>query len=130
MLWVIIMIKKHKNILLIILFVLVLGVSINVFAANSAVDCDGVFDSQFLTDIDKYVYTPIKWATPILLLLLTSVDFAKIVISGKKEDMDKAKNNFLKRTVAGLIIFLAPFIVELIVDLIQQNSIKACLNRF
>ena len=120
--------KDLKNILLITLFVFVLGISINVSAAS--VSCTGVFDAKFLEILNNYVYVPIKWATPILLLLLTSLDFAKIVFNGKKEEMDKAKNNFLKRFVAALIIFFAPDVIKLIVDLVQQNSIKSCLNNF
>ena len=120
--------RDFKNILLIIVFVCVLGISINVFAAN--VSCSGVFDPKFLAILNDYVYVPIKWATPILLLLLTSLDFAKVVFDGKKDNMDKAKNNFMKRFVAALIIFFAPDVIKLIVDLVQQNSIKSCLNSF
>ena len=120
--------KDFKNISLIILFVFVLGISVNVFAAN--VSCTGVFDSEFLQMMNNYVYKPIKWAVPILLLVLTSFDFAKVVFNGKKEDMDKAKNNFMKRVVSGLIIFFAPDLIILIVDLVSQNSIKECLPRF
>ena len=128
MLWVINLKKDLKNILLITLFVGVLGLSINVFAANQT--CTGVFDPDFLDILNNYVYVPIKWATPILLLVLTSFDFAKIVFSGKKEDMDKVKNNFLKRLVAALIIFFAPDVIKLLVDLIQNNSIKSCMDKF
>ena len=120
--------KDFKNISLIILFVFVLGISVNVFAAN--VSCTGVFDSEFLQMMNNYVYKPIKWAVPILLLVLTSFDFAKVVFNGKKEDMDKAKNNFMKRVVSGLIIFFAPDLIILIVDLVSQNNIKECLPRF
>ena len=125
------MIKLKRNLInisLIIVFVFALGISVNVFAAPAT--CTGVFDSDFLDAMNDYVYVPIKWATPILLLILTSFDFAKVVFAGKKEDMDKAKNNFMKRVVAALIIFFAPDLVKLIVDLVQQSSIKSCMNRF
>ncbi len=125
--------KKYKNIIMIVLFVMILGTSINVFADPTVLDsseCLGTFDESFFDALNKYFYVPVKWATPILLLVLTSVDFAKIVFSGKKEDMDKARKNFLKRFVAGLIIFFAPNIVILIVNFIQNESIKACMSQF
>lgn len=118
--------KDYKNILLITIFVFILGISINVFAA----DCNGVFGKDFIPAMRNYVYTPIKWATPILLLILTSIDFAKVVFAGKKEDMDKAKNNFLKRSIAAIIIFFAPNIIDLVVSFIQNKSISACLESF
>ena len=126
MLWVISLKKNYTNLLLIIVFVLVLGVSIDVYAA----DCNGIFAPDFLESLNKYVYVPIKWITPILLIILTSVDFAGVVIGGKKENMEKAKNNFMKRLVAALIIFFAPDVVRLLVDFIQNQSISSCMNKF
>lgn len=106
------------------IFAFILCVSINVYAE----DCNGVFDPNFLNDLDRFVYKPIKYATPVLLLVLTSFDFAKVVFSGDGKGMDKAKNNFLKRSVAALIIFFAPNIIELIVGWIQDNSIASCMQ--
>ncbi len=128
MVWVNNMKKNYQNLLFIIIFVMILGASINVFA--DTVTCDGVFTPKLLSVLKDYVYTPIKWATPIILILLTSLDFSKVVFAGKKEEMDKAKNNFLKRLVAALIIFFAPDVVKLLIDLVQQNSIKSCLDKF
>ena len=124
MLWVINLKNNYRNILMITLFVFVLGISVNVYAET----CTGVFDRDFLIAVRDYVYKPIKWGTPIILLLLTSLDFAKIVFSGKKEDMDKAKNNFLKRSVAALIIFFAPDIIILIANLASGDKISSCMN--
>ena len=118
--------SDYKNLLLIIVFVFVLGISVDVFAANTT--CTGVFSKDLIDALRDYVYKPIKWATPILLLVLTSFDFAGVVFGGKKENMDKAKNNFMKRTVAALIIFFAPDLVQLIVDFIQNQSIAKCLE--
>lgn len=127
MLWVINLKNNYKSLILIIIFVFVLGIGINVSAAE--VSCDGVFGTDFISALDKYIYVPIKWATPILLLVLTSFDFAKVVFAGKKEDMDKAKNNFLKRAVAALVIFFAPDIIKLLVTFIDNKSIADCLNK-
>lgn len=119
--------KDLRNVILLVIFVFVLGLGINVYAAN--VDCYDVINKDLLDALNKYVYVPIKWITPTLLLLLTSFDFAKVVFGGKKEEMDKAKNNFMKRAVAALIIFFAPNVIILIVDLVQQSSIRSCLDK-
>lgn len=128
MLWVINLKNNYKNLLLIIVFVFVLGISVNVFAAGES--CTGVFTAEFLDALNKYVYVPIKWLAPILLVLLTGFDYAKVVFSGKKEDMTKVTSHFMKRFVAALIIFFAPDVITIIVDLVQQNSIKSCMNQF
>ena len=119
--------KDLRNVILIVIFVLILGLGINVYAASY--DCYDVIDKDLLEALNNYVYKPIKWLTPTLLILLTSFDFAKVVFGGKKEEMDKAKNNFMKRAVAALIIFFAPNVIILIVDLVQQSSIRSCLDK-
>ena len=120
--------KNYRDLLLIIIFVLVLGVSMNVYAAGES--CTGVIDSEFIDTMNKYVYTPIKWLTPVLLLVLTSIDFAGVVFNGKKDGLDKAKNNFLKRAIAALIIFFAPDLINLIVSFANNQSISSCMNKF
>ena len=118
---------KKRNIVLLFIVIGITFVSLNVYADGG---CGGVFTDQFISDMNKYVYVPIKWATPILLLVLTSIDFAKVVFSGDQKGMDKAKNNFLKRSVAALIIFFAPDIINLLVKFVNQQSIASCSNTF
>ena len=120
--------KDCKNIVLLLIFVFVLGISVNVSAETK--ECGYLIDTGFIDAMNNYVYTPIKIATPVILLVLTSFDFAKIVFAGKKEDMDKAKNNFLKRFIAGVIIFFAPEIINLVVSLINDQSMSSCMNKF
>ena len=115
-----------KNYLLLMMFVVVLLCTVNVYAE----DCSGVFGPEFISAIDDYIYTPIKWLTPVALLLLTSIDFIDIVFNGNKDKMGKAKDKFLKRLVAAVIIFFAPKIIILIVELVDEQSISSCLNSF
>lgn len=128
MLWVINLKNNYRNLIMILLFTITLGVSINVFAAGES--CTGVFGDELISAMNDYVYTPIKWLTPVLLLILTSIDFAGVVFGGKKDSMDKAKNNFLKRSVAALIIFFAPDLINLIVKFINDRSIASCMSQF
>jgi preprotein translocase subunit SecG len=129
MLWVINLKNNYKNLILIILFVFVLGISINVSAAGTP-SCTQVIRPDIIDAFNNYVYVPIKWLTPVALLFFTSFDFAGVVFGGKKENMDKAKNNFLKRSVAALIIFFAPDVINLIISFINQQSLASCLNQF
>lgn len=76
----------------------------------------------------KYIFIPIRWLTPIILIVLTSLDFAKAIFVDEKEGMGKAKGNFVKRAVAALIIFLAPTIVSILLTLVDGANISNCLN--
>ena len=104
---------------------LIITFSINVYADG---ECGGTGISNFICNMNQYVYKPIKWGTPILLLVLTSFDFAKVVFSGDSKGMDKAKSNFLKRSIAALIIFFAPEIIELIAGFIERPDISSISN--
>ena len=121
--------KKKKDIIFIIIFVFIVFVSMNVYAA----ECSEVFDTgegSLIYIMNQHIYKPIKWITPVLLLVLTSFDFAKVVFSGDSKGMDKAKSNFLKRSVAALIIFFAPDIINLLVDFVNEQSIASCTSQF
>ena len=95
----------------------------NVYADS----CSGLFKQELLDEI-KRILLIIQIAAPVLLLLFTSIDFAKVVFNDSKDGINKAKNNFLKRAVAVLIVFFAPMILSLILDLAQQNSLKECIT--
>ena len=60
-----------------------------------------------------------------LLITLGTIDMAKAVIAQKEDEMKKAQTTFLKRLLAGMLIFLAPVIVSVIMnwaDLAWQGS--------
>ena len=104
----------------------ILSVSLNVYAES----CNQVFSDGFIDALNKYVYVPIKIITPIVLVLLTSIDFAGVVFNGEKDKLNKAKNNFLKRLIAAFIIFFAPDIISLLIKFINDQSLASCMDSF
>ena len=44
--------------------------------------------------------------------------------------MEKAKNNFFKRSMAAIIIFFVPDLIILIADLITDGKVSACMPYF
>ena len=90
---------------------------------GSASDPDSIFGFM-----SKYIFTPIRWLTPIILIVLTSLDFAKAIFLDEKDGMGKAKGNFGKRAVAALIIFLAPTIVSILLTLIDGANVSECMK--
>ena len=59
---------------------------------------------------------------PILLIILTAVDFGQVVISNDKEAMPKAISKAIKRGIAAIVIFFIPFLVDLIIDWLNTYS--------
>ena len=117
---------KKKNVFLFIMLILMLFSTINVYAAS----CTDTFSPKFMDMLRNNVFKPIKIVAPILLLVFTSLDFAKAVFSDNKDGINKAVSRFLKRAVATLVIFFAPNIIELILSFINTRNMNACLNGF
>lgn len=78
--------------------------------------CEDLFGENTRSIIN----TVMKWiriSVPILLIGLGIMDFSKAVFSSKDDDMKKAREKFIKRIVAAVLVFLVPIFVNLILDL-------------
>ena len=85
--------------------------------------CEGIINSSLKGLINKYLgYVHI--IVPILVLALGVFDFFKAMIASKEDDMKKAQKRFIIRVVAGVLVFLAPTIVNFIIDTL---NVGACL---
>ena len=75
-------------------------------------------------DLHKF-WVVIKVLAPILVILMGSADFLISIVSGDEEKIKKARNKFPKRLIAALLIFLASFIISLIVGLSSNSNVKS-----
>lgn len=117
--------KKLFNSLLVA--VMVFMVTVPVFAAEST--CEGVFNPETLQFLKTSVFKPIHIAVPVILVVLTTMDFAKSVFSNEKDGMEKAKKNFIKRAIVAVILFFIPNILEIVFDLIDEAEISKCIGQ-
>jgi len=76
--------------------------------------CDADFVS--ILRIVRWVINIICWGVPIILIVLTVLDIAKIVIAGNIDDKLKKEvgSKVTTRLIYAIIIFLVPTIVSLI----------------
>lgn len=65
------------------------------------------------------VLTYVRIIVPIIILVLGSIDLAKAMVAGKEDEMKKAQKTFIMRLVAGVLVFMAPMIVNLIMSLAE-----------
>ena len=59
----------------------------------------------------------IRIIVPTLIILFGTIDFLKAIVAKNAEDMKKHTMTFVKRVIAGIIVFLAPIIVNAVIDL-------------
>lgn len=68
----------------------------------------------------------IKIAGPILVVLLSALDFIKAVASSEEDAFKKAQSRLVIRLVAALALFLVPTFVELLLGLINGITDPTC----
>ena len=82
---------------------------------------------ESLGPMEKYVrgaYSIIRFLIPIIIIVLSVIDFAGIVLSGETEKMEKAKKKFVLRLVIGILILFIPALLELLLKLAGVLSDK------
>ena len=52
------------------------------------------------------IITLIKIGVPVVLVIFGMIDFARGVMAGKEDEVKKGQNNFIKRLIAGAVVFL------------------------
>jgi len=77
--------------------------------------------------IVKWVLNLICWAVPIILIVITTLDVAKIVTAGNLDDKLKKEvtQKITTRLIYAVIIFLIPIIVNAIFSLLPSEAINA-----
>ena len=68
----------------------------------------------------------IKIAGPILVVLLSALDFIKAIASSEEDAFKKAQSRLVVRLVAALALFLVPTFVELLLGLINGINDPTC----
>ena len=68
------------------------------------------------------IYTLIKVAVPLLLIIFGMLDLGKAVISQKEDDIKKQQNVFIKRLIAAALVFFVFAIVQLLVNLVDDSN--------
>jgi len=90
-------------------------------------DCSGVISTTVKKMINKYLGY-VRVIVPIMILFLGVLDFVKAMSASKEDEMKKAQKRFIIRLVAGVLVFLAPTIVNLIIDILNSVMVdkEAC----
>lgn len=75
----------------------------------------------------RLVIKIIQIAVPIALILFGTIDMAKAVIAGDEKKMKEAQKPFIKRIISAVIVFLIPYIVQVVVGIVtNKTQYKGC----
>lgn len=123
--------KKRK----ILMLVLVALVSIFALKSNAfALTCPGLDNVEIDESIPDLVSLIIKiiWvAVPILLVVFGSIDLVKGLAAQKEDEIKKGQQTFVKRLIAGVIVFFVIAVVKLIISAVaHDDNIMTCACYF
>ncbi len=90
--------------------------------------CEGILGQEFINWLVDYIFNPLKIISPILLLIFTTLDFAKTVFGEDQEALKKAQSNFIKRTIAVVLLFLLAYILDLVFTIVTNGRIDVCIK--
>lgn len=96
-------------------------------------DCASVFGTDdasttFLSiiGIARTVVRILQILVPIALIVWGSIDIGKAVIAGDEKKIKEAQRPFVKRIIAAVIVFLIPWLVNLIIGIVGSNDWHEC----
>lgn len=89
------------------------------YGTGEELDCNEIFDDEVMSFL-KTVFTWIRIAIPILLIILGMIDFSQVIISQDPDAMKKCTSKFTKRCIVAIIIFFLPTIIMLILQWIND----------
>ena len=74
------------------------------------------------------VFSVMRYATIILLLVLSTMDFIGAVSSQDADSMKKAVNKLMARAIICVILFLLPTILDFGLQFLHKSQIQECIN--
>lgn len=73
----------------------------------------------------------IQIVVPVLLVVFGMIDLVKSVIAGKEDEIKKSQMTFVKRLIAGALVFFVFVIVKMLVSFVaDDDGIMNCANCF
>lgn len=98
-----------------------------VLAADASSICSQIPDE--ILGITQTLYTIIKIAIPIILIVYGMLDFGKAVMAGKEDEIKSNQKIFIKRLIAAALVFFVLSIVELLLGVINvDNGVIECVR--
>lgn len=75
-------------------------------------------------NILRYVIVIIQFSVPLLLIILGTVDMFKAMTKDDEKENKKVIDTFVKRLIYGVVIFIVPFLVKLVLQMINDNILN------
>lgn len=122
---------NKKSILKLSLIFVCMFVLNNVYASNRIVAENFCTEASNTLKLVGIFIVVVKIVVPLLVIIMATMDFFKIVMSGKDSDFKKEATILGKRILMGVIVFMMPSIINLAVNSFDSNpnaDYKVCVD--
>ena len=111
--------KKRHFIYVILIAIMMLTTITNVNAVEEFYFCNA--DSVRAFKVIGYIVTTIKIIAPLCIIILASIDFFRAIMSNDEKAISVSTKSFIRRLIAGIVIFLVPTIVYALLDVLSSS---------
>ena len=127
--------KKTSIVLCLLLIVggvfLFAPVRVSALSSLSLLDCEesllgSVNDEDSVAWLVQQILDLIKVVGPILVVVLSSIDFLQVILKGDDEAMGKATKKLTTRLILAILLFLVPVLVEWLLDIFGITTSGIC----
>ena len=88
----------------------------------SKVQCGDMEIPYLVPQIVRTIIVFLQIATPIIIVILGSLDLVKAVIAQKEDEIKKGQQTFIRRLIIGVLVFLVFAIVQFVIGLVASNN--------
>ena len=138
--------KKNKKIFIFLILFLIINIFIidfvsadtynNIGNAGNLYSCG--IDSKGVALLDEIppllpklfsiIYNIIQIAIPVILVVMGSFDLMRGITAGKEEDIKKGQTMFIKRLIAGVLVFFVFVIVKFVIGFVADSTSARILD--
>jgi len=97
---------------------------------NKKQNCNGLLgdpnDEDSVAWLLQTILNYLRVLGPVLVVVLSSVDFARIIVNGDDEKFSKAKQTLFRRLIVVALLFLVPTIVSVLLNIFGITSNPTC----
>lgn len=97
---------------------------------NKNQNCNGLLgdpnDENSVAWLLQTILNYLRVLGPVLVVVLSSVDFARIIVNGDDEKFSKAKQTLFRRLIVVALLFLVPTIVSVLLNIFGITSNPTC----
>ena len=98
---------------------------------DQELECEGLLGKTsdpdsvawFIVKILDYL----KLLGPLMVLVLSSLDFAKAILMSDDESLKKAQSNLITRLILAALLFVLPMLIEVLLDIFGITSSDICI---